>query len=505
MITITFSEPVRLQAGEIGGPAGTYFHWNNGAYVVVLRTSAIGGTRKYEPGSIETTPSAVSHENNCIHYYADGSVDKVLLDRVSVEVLGNNGSHALTVRVSTPSRIRTFYNVFAVCVDEEVVAHHDNTETIYLDSVNYPWYRYLDEKVHFKVDRIERNKLYCSFDVDQTVYELLYSDRSRRREVSEMGGISYPSYTDDKHWCNLSDFDVWQPRSTVSETYEMVRELLSVEYGGLQRLVARLDEVADELYDDGELSLEGAESVRTANINTVLYLKDFAEIGSLAKSLTEFASAELKVRPVLKAASAAYLALHYGVRLTRQDTDELAAGIDRIDFDHSYQTVGASHSEVVSLPGWPDIPVQVDYRLTARIRNWTDEQLFFLDKVKKLRRAMYELDVVPSIANIWDAIPFSFLVDWIVPIGDQAERLESSHYMQTLQLQKAFYSRRYTWSWDLSETSRNGNLYRGRVRYGYYRRRVATSFTEPLFRAERPQGSFTHAVEGSALFVQMFL
>jgi hypothetical protein len=258
------------------------------------------------------------------------------------------------------------------------------------------------------------------------------------------------------------------------------------------------------VYDDGELSLEGVESVRLTNINTVLYVKDFVEIKSLATSLTEFASAELKLRPVLKAASAAYLALHYGVRLTRQDTDELAEGIDKVDFDHQYQTVGAEHTEVIPLPGYPDVNVQVNYRMTARIHNWTEEQLFFLDKVKQFKRTMYEWDVVPSLANVWDAIPFSFLVDWIVPIGDQAERLESQHYMQTLELDRAFYSRKYTWSQHLKEMSLNGNLYRGRIDFRYYRRRVQTSFTEPSFRAERPKGSFTHVVEGSALYVQLF-
>jgi hypothetical protein len=49
----------------------------------------------------------------------------------------------------------------------------------------------------------------------------------------------------------------------------------------------------------------------------------------------------------------------------------------------------------------------------------------------KLIRSAYEWDFYPSLGNVWDAIPLSFVVDWFVNVGDiykSVDRMVQSRY-----------------------------------------------------------------------------
>jgi hypothetical protein len=262
---------------------------------------------------------------------------------------------------------------------------------------------------------------------------------------------------------------------------------------------------ADQICAFGDLSAEAAKSVRALDINSIAYLKDFAELGKLARSLTSFANLPAKGgKAVAKAAASTYLAAHYGAKLTVKDTLEIAGAIDKLDAEgFDTQRIGAfKHFTFEDGNGWL---YSCDLRLTGYIDSLSKEVLSVTDTMKRAKRSLYEADLVPSLANIWDMVPFSFVVDWFVPIGEGAERLETIGHIQTLPVQALFYTRKLTWAEPVDFITSTGDRISGNASCKTYYRQCTDTFAIPPLRADlNPKGVTHHWIESTALLVQFF-
>jgi hypothetical protein len=58
------------------------------------------------------------------------------------------------------------------------------------------------------------------------------------------------------------------------------------------------------------------------------------------------------------------------------------------------------------------------------------------------KRALYEADLWPTAANLWDMVPFSFVADWLGPTGEEFEYQEKVGYMRTLPILRTFVVQR---------------------------------------------------------------
>lgn len=442
-----------------------------------------------ELGSIVTTPSnRLPGCNNCQHISVKGKVTKVTQPFI-MDITDRDTGRGVTVTFYRQDGTRfAQYDCVVAVVDGEntlyaaknkyvtsegggwIYHHSCSLRRVMYSASGVPTRWYMDDNIH---------KTYCGRDEGEGYIEWWGSFRSNHAVKN------------------------FQP-SALTGTVEMLRESYSNEYGSLTRLISALKQKLYWEYDHGDLSRDASQSIRICDINGIAYLKDFVEVASLAKSLLAVTGLNA-VSQVPKVVSSLYLAVHYGVRLTLRDTEELAEGIDNIDFEHSYQSLGAQKTIQLELPGRSDTLVNCTQRLSGKIRNFTEEQLYFLDKLKKARRALFELDLAPTVSNIWDLIPFSFLVDWFIPIGDQAEVLESRSYLQTLLVHQLFYSDTYEWSQRIDEVSLNGNYYVGRLQYRYYERFCTDEFVNPsLSHASTPKANPVHWIEGAALFLSLF-
>jgi hypothetical protein len=228
---------------------------------------------------------------------------------------------------------------------------------------------------------------------------------------------------------------------------------------------------ADELVHPGALAAEAAASARRLDINTLAYIKDIVEIPAFGAGLVNLASdfsdelgkmgkyllsrdapynLKKKIgKKLAKDMSSGYLSSHYGLKLTILDTQEIASAIDKVDTVQKYQTLGASDTCVVELPGW-GTSCEVSVKLTAIVGSYDDKQLYCCESIKEsmdqlsnhVKRAGYELDVLPTASNIWDLVPFSFVADWFLPIGDYFAQCETRNYMATLPVKRCFITRK---------------------------------------------------------------
>lgn len=265
----------------------------------------------------------------------------------------------------------------------------------------------------------------------------------------------------------------------------------------------RIDVLKRQLADFGDLAARAAQSVRLLDINTVMYIRDLKRVGDLIK-VGESGFKTLK--SALSSLSDFYLSQHYGTRLTVKDTLNVASGLDRLDLDNDTQLMGASDSQTVHYDG---IDYHCSRRLTARISNVSKETLDVTDSVARateqlvdrILRVGYETDLLPTAANIWDMVPYSFVVDWFLPIGESLERHEVRNYIETLPVKICFKSDKIEWFYSGKEIIGSSTL-DASLDYKFYNRECTGSLPLPLMHIDTPKGDFSHWLEASALILQ---
>jgi hypothetical protein len=108
-----------------------------------------------------------------------------------------------------------------------------------------------------------------------------------------------------------------------------------------------------------------------------------------------------------------------------------------------------------------------------------------------LVRKAYEIDLYPSLQNVWDLIPLSFVVDWFVNVSkifEDVDRLVQSRYYNVncvLNTVKA---------------SSTGTVLEG-LSYSFYERHLASSLSLGMSSIELGLPSPINIVDGVSLFL----
>lgn len=290
--------------------------------------------------------------------------------------------------------------------------------------------------------------------------------------------------------------------------------------------------------DWGQLCTEAASSIRSLDLNGLAFLKesfdvvkalagiasgDISKISKLAPtSILDLLKKEFKTpravsrqiaKDVARGVGSDYLATHYGVRLSLQDYASVMEHVERLQRRSLYQRASAQRQ--MELPYSPVITSgSVHYlrRVNATVRSYSDDLLHATTSVaeaekqllQRISRSAYELDITPSLANLWDLVPFSFVIDWFLPIGDQLSKIENKNYASTLPVVAACYTELFEWT--RPAPSLEGWSASGELQYRLYKRQCSRTLVTPtLVSPENPLTSLPrHWVEGAALITQLF-
>ena len=161
--------------------------------------------------------------------------------------------------------------------------------------------------------------------------------------------------------------------------------------------------------------------LRLLHINSISYLRDSVE---LRRSLSVFR--QLKKRPLSKKTWAnLWLTYRYGLRLYALDTISIAKAIKK-EVSHTndrFQSARATRTDTVPALYGNSI------ERTCRAKVYADK--YSIGEMG-LYEAIRSLDFVPSLANSWDLIPYSFVIDWFIPIGNILSRFDAKSDVNTL-------------------------------------------------------------------------
>lgn len=259
--------------------------------------------------------------------------------------------------------------------------------------------------------------------------------------------------------------------------------------------------------DFGTLAKRAANSIRSVDVNGIAFIRDFIHISDLARSMN-LSGALDESKKFLSKLSGFYLANHYGTRLTGIDTWKIVKAYAHLN-EFGSQSLFAQDEAV-----YTDSSTTVDYlvtrRLTGHVSNVTDDILHAtnsvgqaIDQLKnRILRIGYETDLLPTFENIWDLIPYSFVSDWFVPIGDALAHREATSYMQTLPIEDVFLTTKVEWDNDLEEYTEHGFVHT-EIRQKYYWRICTRELPLPRMQVDTPKGfSPKHWLESSAIILQ---
>lgn len=163
------------------------------------------------------------------------------------------------------------------------------------------------------------------------------------------------------------------------------------------------------------LAGQAYQSLGMADVNGIAYLKDMFEFGS---ACTSFA-ATLKSIPhkKVKAVAAAWLSVHYGFRLFLADTKEILEVLEK----ETARRSSLSRCEARTFEEDGAITFAYGYQV-------------FYDQWAKVRSMLEQtvtlLDLGLNLDNIWDMVPYSFVIDWFVDIGSVLKSLQNFSQLQ---------------------------------------------------------------------------
>lgn len=237
----------------------------------------------------------------------------------------------------------------------------------------------------------------------------------------------------------------------------------------------------------GRMAREAYENVGLWDGNGIALVKDLRDLKSSAASTVKTVKA-LKGKGKLALVAKLFLSFHYGWKLLASDLSDLCQAISDYQRRSSPSRVQATES-VVDRRGWvTDYRYQCYYDLLGRVQ--VDAQTL-----------MSMLDLNLTLENMWDLVPYSFVVDWFVDISDLCASIDD-YFMFTQQhdVIAAGCSQKTT-GWPSPDILSMRGLW-GDLQYSYYSRTYSSDPVEPLYELHSNLSTLpNHIVEAGALIV----
>jgi hypothetical protein len=237
--------------------------------------------------------------------------------------------------------------------------------------------------------------------------------------------------------------------------------------------------------DYGDLAMDAAKKVDRNNVNMIAFLRDLRHPGEMIPRLKNLKS--------LKGLSSNYLSVDYGILPTISDLQNIIAAFKKMGpylDKNGFKTYSAGFTESKAEG---EYSFSLEQHLKLAIDN--EDDLF-----QQLTEELDSWGFLPTLTNVWDLVPYSFVVDWFVNVGDLLERVDTR--LNLLQ-----YNIRYvTMSRKTITTKKIGGSviapFYGTVQVVDYHRWVSDQCPLPPLSLGLTFQDFNHWLEAGALLLQ---
>jgi len=250
------------------------------------------------------------------------------------------------------------------------------------------------------------------------------------------------------------------------------------------RLFPETFPIPDKSY--GDLAMEASEQVNANKVNMLEFLKDLRRPQDLIP--------KLKGLLTLKGVSGNYLGFKFGVLPTISDVKEIVAAFKKIKpyiDQNGFKTYGAGWHRELEKDGLLFSKLQ---RIKLAI---SDED----DEFQALIARLDSMGTLPTFENVWDLVPYSFVVDWLIDVGGFLERVDSRLRLSRLNIRYVTMSRKTRVTGTINPEIENVPFI-GTVDWVHYHRWVSDQCPVPPLSLSNTSKDFSHWLEAGALIIQ---
>ncbi|DAD50976.1 TPA_asm: maturation protein, partial [ssRNA phage SRR6960509_3] len=239
----------------------------------------------------------------------------------------------------------------------------------------------------------------------------------------------------------------------------------------------------------GQLINQAASSTDKAyQVSSLLYLNKLKDLNKVLLPFSNMVRAG--VSP--KLAADAWLSYYYGARLSAKQGYSIISGIIRDSHRKITDTSVMRSRETFSAKPQTNTVISGYNSVTTYYYTHSSS---IINTYRVLRRYGF----TPSLSLAWDIIPYSFVVDWLVPIGDLLSSIDNETFLQSLTVRESLITQKVSYQSKLPAWQ--GTF--GFISYSLYDRKV-TRGTMPRPELEFKPAKFSgiKVVNGVSLVVQ---
>jgi hypothetical protein len=179
----------------------------------------------------------------------------------------------------------------------------------------------------------------------------------------------------------------------------------------------------------GDLAMEATKQVNASSVNMLEFISDLKHPKKLVPKLRNLRN--LKFKDL----SDAYLSVKYGVLPTIDDLSTIWAAMHRVKpyiDKNGFSTYSAGFSASKDVD-------EVSYSLEQHLKVAISDEDNGFDAILSM---LDTIGFLPTGENLYDLIPFSFVLDWFVDVGSFLERVDTHERISRLNIRYATMSRK---------------------------------------------------------------
>lgn len=241
--------------------------------------------------------------------------------------------------------------------------------------------------------------------------------------------------------------------------------------------------ISDRHY--GDLAMDASQKVNANQTNMIAFLRDLRRPKEMIPKLKNLMS--------IRGNASNFLAVDYGLLPTIDDIRRIIEAFQRVEpylDKHGFQTYNAVSQDSA---GSGNLTYSLEQRIKIAIEN-EDSGL------KALGQKVHSAGFALTLQNVWDLIPYSFVLDWFIDIGGFLERCDTRMRLMELNIKYATMSNKKTTSLVVNPTVTSPIS--GTLSVVRYQRWTDDHCPEPPLISSSNTDPLSHWLNGSALILQ---
>lgn len=174
---------------------------------------------------------------------------------------------------------------------------------------------------------------------------------------------------------------------------------------------------------------ESIEQLRWLDVNTAAYLRDLKELPKLIKLAKDIKRHPLSSKTWIDL----YFQFRYGLRLFLQDTEKVVKEAQLMNSAYLRQGRNPLERDGRGRASAHETRNGLDVSMTQVVQLF-GQAPFEGTPLQTLHKYLVTLDLWPSLHNIYDFIPYSFVVDWFLPVDDVLTEIDKHNLLDTLEV-----------------------------------------------------------------------